>query len=148
MPYLGPLREGERVNEKGYVIRKGNRSIYPTTDMSILLKVTAESDRIGWGETYGIVAPQAVKSIIDEVLGPAIIGRDPGDPVVIHEDLYDLMRVRGYFGGYYVDSLAGVDIAVWDLLGKCLDQPLSSLLGSTRRATIPAYVSGLPKVTL
>ena len=148
VPYLGPLREGESVNARGYVIRRGNRSIYPTTDMSVLVKVTAESGRVGWGETYGIVAPQAVKAIIDEVLGPAIVGRDPGDPVVIHEDLYDLMRVRGFFGGYYVDSLAGVDIAVWDLLGKCLDRPLSSLLGGTRHATIPAYVSGLPKATL
>lgn len=148
VPYLGPLREGEHINEKGYVIRKGNRSIYPTSDMSVLVKVTAESGKVGWGETYGIVAPQAVKAIIDEVLGPAVIGRDPGDPVVIHEDLYDLMRVRGFFGGYYVDSLAGVDIAVWDLFGKCLDRPLSSLLGGTRRTTIPAYVSGLPKATL
>jgi galactonate dehydratase len=116
--------------------------------MSVLVKITAESGRVGWGETYGIVAPQAVKAIVDEVLGPAIIGRDPGDPVVLHEDLYDLMRVRGFFGGYYVDSLAGVDIAVWDLFGKCVDRPLSSLLGGTRRSTIPAYVSGLPKATL
>ena len=35
VPYLGPLREGEKINEKGYVIRKGNRTIYPTTDMSV-----------------------------------------------------------------------------------------------------------------
>lgn len=148
VPYLGPLREGERVNEKGYVIRKGNRSIYPTSDMSVLVKVTAESGKVGWGETYGIVAPQAVTSIIDEVLGPVLIGRDPGDPVVLHEDLYDLMRVRGFFGGYYVDSLAGIDIAIWDLYGKCLNRPLSSLLGGTRHQTLPAYVSGLPKATL
>lgn len=148
VPYLGPLREGERINEKGYVIRRGNRSIYPTSDMSVLVKVTSESGKVGWGETYGIVAPQAVISIIDEVLGPVLIGRDPGDPVVLHEDLYDLMRVRGFFGGYYVDSLAGIDIAIWDLYGKCLARPLSSLLGGTRHATIPAYVSGLPKATL
>jgi len=37
VPYLGPLREGERINEKGSVIRKGNRSIYPTSDMSVLI---------------------------------------------------------------------------------------------------------------
>lgn len=148
VPYLGPLREGERINEKGYVIRRGNRSIYPTSDMSVLVKVTSESGKVGWGETYGIVAPQAVISIIDEVLGPVLIGRDPGDPVVLHEDLYDLMRVRGFFGGYYVDSLAGIDIAIWDLYGKCLNRPLSSLLGGTRHPTIPAYVSGLPKATL
>ncbi|MEO5771146.1 MAG: mandelate racemase/muconate lactonizing enzyme family protein [Burkholderiaceae bacterium] len=147
-PYLGPLRPGESINAKGYVVRKGNRSIYPTSDQSVLVKVTAESGRVGWGETYGIVAPQAVKAIIDEALGPVMVGRDPAAPVVLHEDLYDLMRVRGFFGGYYVDALAGVDIAVWDLLGKCLSQPLSTLLGGRRHATLPAYVSGLPLATL
>jgi len=148
VPYLGPLREGERINEKGYLIRKGNRSIYPSSDMSVLVKVTAESGRIGWGETYGIVAPHAVKAIVDDILGPVIVGRDPRDPVVIHEDLYDLMRVRGFFGGYWVDSLAGVDIAIWDLYGKIAGLPLSKLLGGRRHDTLPAYVSGLPKATL
>lgn len=148
IPYLGPLREGEQINEKGYVIRKGNRTIYPTSDMSVLIKMTGESGRVGWGETYGIVAPQAVKAIIDEVLGPAIIGRDPGNAVIIHEDLYDLMRVRGFFGGYYVDSLAGVDIAVWDLFAKGVNRPLTGVLGGIRHPTLPAYVSGLPKATL
>jgi galactonate dehydratase len=148
VPYLGPLRAGERINEKGYLIRKGNRSIYPSSDMSVLVKITAESGKIGWGETYGIVAPQAVKAIVDDVLGPVILGRDPQDPVVIHEDLYDLMRVRGFFGGYYVDALAGVDIAVWDLYGKIANLPLAKLLGGRRHETLPAYVSGLPKATL
>jgi L-alanine-DL-glutamate epimerase-like enolase superfamily enzyme len=147
-PYLGPLRPGEHINAKGYVVRKGNRSIYPTSDMSVLVKITAESGRVGWGECYAIVAPQAVKAIIDEALGPVLIGRDPAAPAVIHEDLYDMMRVRGFFGGYYVDALAGVDIAVWDLLGQCLAVPLSTLLGGRRHDTIPAYVSGLPKATL
>ncbi|MCM0019766.1 MAG: mandelate racemase/muconate lactonizing enzyme family protein [Tagaea sp.] len=148
VPYLGPLREGERINEKGYLIRKGNRSIYPSSDMSVLVKVTAESGKVGWGETYGIVAPQAVKAIVDDVLGPVILGRDPRDPVVLHEDLYDLMRVRGFFGGYYVDALAGVDIAVWDLYGKIAGLPLAKLLGGRRHERLPAYVSGLPKATL
>lgn len=148
VPYLGPLRPGERINEKGYVVRNGNRSIYPTTDMSVLVKVTGESGRVGWGETYGIVAPQAVKAILDEVLGPVVVGRDPAHAVVIHEDLYDLMRVRGFFGGYYVDALAGIDIAIWDLFAKGVNLPLCDLLGGRRHATLPAYVSGLPKATL
>lgn len=148
VPYLGPLREGEFINDKGYIIRKGNRSIYPSSDMSVLIKVTGESGTVGWGETYGIVAPEAVTAIIDNVLGPVIIGRDPSQPVVIHEDLYDLMRVRGFFGGYYVDSLAGVDIAIWDLFGKLANLPVSALLGGARRDRLPAYVSGLPKATL
>lgn len=147
-PYLGALGPDERVTERGYLIRQGNGTIYPTTDRSVLIKITADDGTVGWGETYGIVAPTAVTSIIDDVLGPVIVGRDPRDPVVIQEDLYDLMRVRGCFGGFYVDAIAGVDIAVWDLYGKLLGQPLVKLLGGQRRATIPAYVSGLPATTL
>lgn len=148
VPYLGPLRDGEAVNARGYVVRRGNRTIYPTTDMTLLVKVIGESGRVGWGECYGIVAPEAPKAIIDDVLAPLILGRDPAAARVIHQDLYDLMRVRGYFGGYYLDALAGLDIALWDLAGKGLGVPVSTLLGGRRHATIPAYVSGLPKATL
>jgi galactonate dehydratase len=58
------------------------------------------------------------------------------------------MRVRGFFGGYYLDALAGVDIALWDLAGKNLGVPVSTLLGGRRHDTIPAYVSGLPRATI
>jgi galactonate dehydratase len=148
VPYLGPLGPGETVNEKGYFVRRGNRTIYPTTDMSILVKVTASNGQVGWGETYGIVAPQATVAIIDEVLGPVILGRDPRDVGVIQEDLYDLMRVRGFFGGYYVDAVAGIDIALWDLFGKLVGQPVVKLLGGQRHERIPAYASGLPRPRL
>lgn len=148
VPYLGPLGPGERVNERGYLVREGNRTIYPTTDMSVLIRITADDGTVGWGETYGIVAPDAVTSIVDDVLGPVIVGRDPRDAVVIQEDLYDLMRVRGFFGGFYVDAIAGVDIAIWDLFGKLVGQPVVKLLGGQRQTTIPAYVSGLPGATL
>lgn len=148
VPYLGPLKEGEAINERGYLVRKGNRTIYPSTDMTLLVKVTGESGKVGWGECYGIVAPEATKAIIDDVLAPVILGRDPAAAVLIHEDLYDLMRVRGFFGGYYLDALAGVDIALYDLTGKGLGVPVSTLLGGRRHDTIPAYVSGLPRATI
>lgn len=148
VPYLGPLREGEFINDKGYLIRKGNRSIYPASDQSVIVKITGESGEVGWGETYGIAAPEAVKAIIDNLLGPVMIGRDPSAPAPLHEDLYDLMRVRGFFGGYYVDALAGVDIAVWDLYGRLTGLSVAQLLGGWRHETLPAYVSGLPRATL
>ncbi|MBC7380276.1 MAG: mandelate racemase/muconate lactonizing enzyme family protein, partial [Burkholderiaceae bacterium] len=147
-PYLGPLGPGERINERGYLVRHGNKSIYPCNDMSVLVKATAEDGTVGWGEAWGIVAPDAVTSIIDDVLGPVAVGRDPRDAVVIQEDLYDLMRVRGFFGGHYVDAIAAVDIAIWDLFGKLVGQPVVKLLGGQRNKTIPCYVSGLPAATL
>ncbi|WP_205648880.1 mandelate racemase/muconate lactonizing enzyme family protein [Acuticoccus kandeliae] len=148
VPYLGPLKEGEFINEKGYLVRRGNKSIYPSSDMTLVIKITGESGHVGWGETYGIAAPQATKAIIDELLAPVMKGRDPGAPVPLHEDLYDLMRVRGFTTGYYVDALAGVDIAVWDLFGRVTGLPLATLLGGRRHERLPAYVSGLPRATL
>ncbi len=148
MPYLGPLREGETVNRRGYIVRRGNRTLYPTKDRSLVLRLDTESGLTGWGETYGIVAPEAVRAILEDVVAPVLEGRDPSAPGVIHEDLYDLMRVRGYFGGFYLDALAAVDIALWDLLGRRLGVPVSTLLGGRRHETIPAYVSGLPRATL
>jgi galactonate dehydratase len=103
---------------------------------------------VGWGETYGLVAPEAVTAILDDVIAPFVVGRDPCGPSVISEDLYDLMRVRGFFGGFWCDAIAAVDIALWDLFGKITGQAVAQLLGGQRRAHIPAYVSGLPRATL
>lgn len=148
VPYLGPLRPGETVNRRGYIVRQGNRTLYPTVDRSVVLRVDTEQGLTGWGETYGIVAPEAVRAIIEDVVAPVLEGRDPFAPAVIHEDLYDLMRVRGFFGGFYLDALAAVDIALWDLLGRRLGVPVSTLLGGRRHERIEGYVSGLPKATL
>ncbi|MDD9987845.1 MAG: mandelate racemase/muconate lactonizing enzyme family protein [Spirochaetaceae bacterium] len=147
-PYLGPLREGETVNARGYFVRRSNRTVYPTFDRSVLVRVTSSDGAEGWGETYGLVAPAATTAIIDDLLGDFVVGRDPFDAAAIHDDLYDLMRVRGYTGGFYLDALAAVDIALWDLAGQLSGRPLADLLGSRRRTSIPAYVSGLPAATL
>jgi L-alanine-DL-glutamate epimerase-like enolase superfamily enzyme len=146
-PYLGALREGETVNERGYVVRKGNRTVYPVVDRTVVVRVETASGAVGWGETYGIVAPGAAIAIIDDLLGPFVVGRDPRDVSVIHDDLYDLMRVRGYTGGFYLDALAAIDIALWDICGRLANLPLVKLLGGQRHERLPAYISGLPKST-
>jgi galactonate dehydratase len=148
VPYLGPLAEGETVNVKGYFVRQGNRTVYPTTDMSVLIKATASDGTIGWGETYGIAAPEAVVALIDELLAPFVIGRDPREAPTIWQDLYDMQRVRGASGGYYGDALAGIDIALCDLACRIENVSLSQWLGGGCVDRIPAYVSGLPKATL
>ena len=147
-PYLGPLRPGERVNERGYLVRTSNRTIYPTQDRSVLVKVTTRDGAVGWGETYGLTAPRVIGELIDDLVLPLVRGCDPFDVSAIWHDLYDMLRVRGYTGGFWLDALAAVDIALWDICGKLTDQPIRKLLGGERRASIPAYVSGLPRATL
>jgi L-alanine-DL-glutamate epimerase-like enolase superfamily enzyme len=146
-PYLGKPRPGEEPNERGYLVRQGNRTVYSTFDRSVLVRIATLNGVVGWGETYGIVSPGAVIAIIDDLLASFTIGRDPFDAAAIHDDLYDLMRVRGYTGGFYLDALAAIDIALWDIAGKLANLPLSKLLGGRRRDRIPAYVSGLPEDT-
>ncbi|MCA0425522.1 MAG: mandelate racemase/muconate lactonizing enzyme family protein [Proteobacteria bacterium] len=147
-PYLGALRVGEEANGRGYFVRKGNRTVYPTVDRNVLVRITTRDGVVGWGETYGIVSPRATTAIIDDLLAEFVVGSDPFDAAATHDRLYDLMRVRGYTGGYYLDALAAIDIALWDIAAQLARQPLCKLLGGQRRKTIPAYVSGLPKPTL
>lgn len=147
-PYLGPLGAGETVNAKGYFVRARNRTVYSTVDRSVLVRITADDGAEGWGETYGLAAPGATIAIIDDLLADFVTGRDPFEAAAIHDDLYDLMRVRGYVGGFYLDALAAIDIALWDLAGRLSGRPLVQLLGEQRRTAIPAYVSGLPAATL
>ena len=147
-PYLGTLRPGEEANKNGYFVRKGNKTVYPTVDRSVLVRLETESGVVGWGETYGIVVPRATVAIIEDLLAEFVIGREPSDAVGIHDDLYNLMRCRGYTGGYYMDALAAVDIALWDAAGRLAGKSVAELLGGRVRESIPAYVSGLPKPTL
>jgi L-alanine-DL-glutamate epimerase-like enolase superfamily enzyme len=147
-PYLGPLASGERVNPRGYVVRRGNGTIYPVVDRSIVVRVTTKDGAVGWGETYGICAPRATCEIINDLLAPVTIGADPRDVERIWDELYGLMRVRGCSGGFHVDAIAAIDIALWDLYGKLRGVPIRDLLGQTVHATVPGYLSGLPAATL
>ena len=147
-PYLGPLGPGEAVNARGYIVRRGNGTIYPTVDRSIVVRVTAEDGLVGWGETYGICAPRATCEIVNDLLAPVLIGSAVDDPAAAWDGLYDLMRVRGCTGGFHVDAIAAIDIALWDLHGKRRGVAVRELLGPTAPATIPGYLSGLPAATL
>jgi len=60
--------------------------------------------------------------------GARLIGRDPMDSTVIWEELYAAMRDYGRTG-FPVAALSAVDIALWDLKGKILGQPVAKLLG-------------------
>jgi len=148
VPYLGPLQSGESVNAQGYLVRRGNRTVYPSTDMSVIVKATAQDGAIGWGETYGIAAPEAVVALIERLLASFVIGRDARDAALIWQDLYDLQRVRGMSGGYYGDALAAIDIALCDLAARAAGVPLCAWLGGQSVERMPAYVSGLPRATL
>lgn len=147
-PYLGPLGAGERINERGYVVRKGNGTIYPTVDRSIAVRVTCSDGSEGWGETYGICAPRATCEIINDLLVPEVLGRNPDNVEQLWDELYGLMRVRGCTSGFHVDAITAIDIALWDVRARGHGVPLWQMIGERRREHVPGYLSGLPAATL
>jgi L-alanine-DL-glutamate epimerase-like enolase superfamily enzyme len=84
-------------------------------------------------------ADRAITSIIDEVYAPLLIGENPLDTQRHWERMYwsDAHWVGRV--GITQMALAAVDIALWDLKAKMLDQPLYRLVGGHKGARVPAY---------
>lgn len=142
--YLGSLGAGEFALNAHHIVRRFNGTVYPTNDRSVVVKLTDADGAVGWGETYGLVAPRAVAAIIDDLLGPYLMSLPPDTPDRAWDALYDLQRVRGYWGGYLGDALAALDIALWDLHARSTGRSLQAALGAPGAGSLPCYVSGLP----
>lgn len=104
-----------------------------------LVKVTAEDGTYGWGEGYG---PATVVQAGIAYLAPLAIGEDP-----LHvEAIWNKMHLRALDyarRGVLVAAISAIDIALWDLRGKLLGQPVSALLGGRRRERVKVYATGL-----
>jgi D-arabinonate dehydratase/D-galactarolactone cycloisomerase len=83
--------------------------------------------------------PRVSAAVVEHVLAPVLIGRDP----LRIEALWQAMFAIGAFHteGYHTQAVAGVDIALWDLKGKALGQPISVLLGGPIRESLWCYAS-------
>ena len=118
----------------------GSAKGWHTVRQALLVEITTEDGLSGVGEAYG---PAIVnKTIVDELYRPRLIGRDPLDTSVIWEDLYGTFRDYGR-KGMPIASISAVDIALWDLKGKALGQPVYKLLGGPFRTRVRAYATGL-----
>jgi len=122
--------------------------LYSTRFETALIRITLDSGLAGWGESQAPVAPQVACAIVDRILKPVLLGSEFEGCVDEIESLwwrmYSAMRVRGQTGGFMLDAIAGVDLALWDLAGKIAGKPVSQLIAADSRHSVPAYLSGLP----
>ena len=107
---------------------------------SCIVEIETVDGIVGWGECYG---PSAVaKAYLETQFAPRIIGRDAFDVEVIWEDLYN--RIKDYGGrGMATSALSGIDIALWDIIGKSCGKPVHKLIGGAYRTEVTAYATGL-----
>ena len=113
----------------------------PWTHLEILLvRLETEDGLVGWGEAFGHAAIEATRSALDTIVAPLVVGRDAGDILGITTDVMQAVHLLGR-NGPFVFAFSGVEIALWDLLGKRSGLSLHRLLGGRRCETLPAYAS-------
>jgi len=121
----------------GWSQRVGNRR------QTALCVVETDVGIEGYGEAFYFGGPPTIVAmIIEQALGPQIVGRDPFDSTVIWDRLYNWTRDQGQ-KGVTIAAISAVDIALWDIKGKALDLPVCKLLGGAFRSRARAYATGL-----
>ena len=107
---------------------------------SCIVEIETGDGVVGWGECYG--PSQVARAYIESQYAPRIIGRDPFDVEVIWEDLYN--RIKDYGNkGMAISALSGIDIALWDIIGKTCGKPVHKLIGGAYRTEVHSYATGL-----
>ncbi|MFD9067785.1 mandelate racemase/muconate lactonizing enzyme family protein [Kitasatospora purpeofusca] len=106
-----------------------------------LVKIHTEDGSVGIGEAYGLPSPQVTATVVATVLAPLLIGQDALATGAIWERLFKGQAAGGHNRGFYLEAMAGVDLALWDLRGKLAGVPVHRLLGGPIRETVDCYAS-------
>ena len=116
------------------------RGEYTVREARLVKVLTDDGAVFGWGESAMWGGPHAVTAaVIEREIAPLILGQDPRRPEFLWEKVFQETYYHGR-RGILIAALSGVDIALWDILGKCAAQPLWRLLGGFGRP-VTAYAS-------
>ena len=119
-----------------------SRSGQRTHRSTLLVQVDTDEGITGIGSCSGNGA--TIEVMIERVLKPLLVGKNPLPIEELWETSY-FSSVAKEFGsrGLGVVALSGVDIALWDILGKAKGEPVFKLLGGGVREQIPVYATAL-----
>src|SRR5919109_1844408 len=116
----------------------------PFTRSFAVLKVTTDAGLLGWGEAsdcFGHSNPLVVKQVVEEEFKRHLLGKDP----LLLEQHVQALRQWVYptlgLQGAVLQALSAVEIALWDIRGQALGQPVSHLLGHYRDS-VAIYAAG------
>lgn len=124
---------------------------------STLVRIETEGGLVGYGEAKAEVGSTGknagLDALINEELSLLLVGEDARDISRLWDVMYngsrahfaiDRGRVFPVLGrrGHLISAISGIDMALWDILGKSLGEPVWRLLGGRRKVSYPAYASG------
>jgi L-rhamnonate dehydratase len=136
-------------NVEGIILRLPVRqAVADGTQDDLLIRIETDEGVVGYGEVDS--SPEVGKAAIDAEMShgtcyglrEVLIGMDPFDIEQIWERMY---RKTNYYGrlGVVMHAMSGVDIALWDILGKSIGKPVHKLLGGSFCEDVRAYASML-----
>jgi L-alanine-DL-glutamate epimerase-like enolase superfamily enzyme len=111
----------------------GSRHALPN---NLWVRVSTDEGLCGTGETYYL--PRAVAAVIHDLFAPLLIGREALDIENHWNNMFSLASFCGYAGAE-MRALSALDLALWDLAGQHLDEPIYNVLGGRNRDRISIY---------
>ena len=113
-----------------------------------IVEVTTDAGITGWGEALcqGLQPPEIAAAAVLAALTPLAIGADPLQPEVLWHRMYHQTRDYGMKGAV-IGAISGVDIALWDIVGKVRGEPVAKLLGGMFRDKVQAYATGMYRIS-
>lgn len=106
----------------------------------VIVEICTDEGVTGYGEAFALGLAQTVTTIINEILTPLLIGKDPRAISHLQQIMLKETHIVGRYGAI-TSAISGVDIALWDLAGKLANQPLCYLIGGAKSESLPIYAS-------
>src|SRR5437660_7623023 len=105
----------------------------------LFLRLTTDTGLTGIGEASLEWQEKTVQTLAHEWVEDRVLGRDPFD---IEATVGNLVRDQYQGGSTVMTAISGVEMALWDIVGKACGQPVYRLLGGRYHDRVPAYANG------
>jgi L-alanine-DL-glutamate epimerase-like enolase superfamily enzyme len=148
LPFLFQFHELAAAQRKRVKIRDVQVMMLQGARTYTLVKITADDGLFGIAEAYGSPAVGVKEQVLS--FKPWLVGKDPLEIDAIYHDFgagtRSLSGTRTDGSAHnLIRAVSGVEMALWDLAGKILDVPTSTLLGGKFRDRVRVYDHAAPK---
>lgn len=123
-----------RIVSVPYVHREVSTQVARDGVTDVLVKVISDDGLVGWGEACSGADVVSIEAAL-KAMAPFVLDRDPWNAEAIRAELYQhgLWQFRAPTANF---AWAGIDMALWDLRGKAIGEPLYRLFGGLRRREV------------
>ncbi len=105
----------------------------------LFIRLTTDTGVTGIGEASLEWQEKTVQTLLHEWVEDRIVGADPFD---VESVIGDMIRDQYQGGSTVMTAISGVEVALWDIIGKACGQPVYKLLGGRCHERMPAYANG------